>query len=87
MSMTCPNTFISIGSCSSPTPSNSVSSNNLPHLSRFNQSADLMSQRQQPQPSRDCELETQFASFNLNNLTPQVPELTPTNSKGKLKKV
>ena len=81
------NTFISIGSCSSPTPSNSVSSNNLPHLSRFNQSADLMSQRQQPQPSRDCELETQFASFNLNNLTPQVPELTPTNSKGKLKKV
>ena len=52
-------------------------------MGRFNQSDAFQNSNQHRAAIEPrLELENQFASFNLNNLTPQVPELTPTNSKG-----
>ena len=39
-------------------------------------------QRIHPIGNKDS-LSQHFQQFNIKNLTPQVPELTPTNSKGK----
>ena len=55
------------------------------HVGLSNGQSPSPKQRIHPIGNKDS-LSQHFQQFNIKNLTPQVPELTPTNSKGKKSK-